>query len=178
MTSWYFASHKGAFALLRRDYPQKSAPPLLRLLGARSTGNTNVSRRHNDELAGRQLVRVLLHRLIQVLNLGLQLGPRKPEKQDARVRKALVENQLSEIAVGNDEDPLLLSGNRQHVLIRKTWRIIAGDGWNVVAEVSEVVDKAKVSALIKEKFHTSGASERAPLGGFGETSSPVTIALA
>jgi hypothetical protein len=47
-----------------------------------------------------------------------------------------------------------------------------------VAEASKVVDKAKVGALIKQEFHTSGASDRAPLGGFGETSSPVTMALA
>jgi hypothetical protein len=47
-----------------------------------------------------------------------------------------------------------------------------------VAQISKVVDKAKVSALIEEELHASGASERAPLGGLGETSSPVTIALA
>jgi hypothetical protein len=47
-----------------------------------------------------------------------------------------------------------------------------------VAEASKVVDKAEISALIEEEFHTSGASERARLGGFGETSSPVTIAFA
>jgi hypothetical protein len=47
-----------------------------------------------------------------------------------------------------------------------------------MAETSKVVDKAKISALVKEEFHTSGALERAPLGGFGVTSSPVTIALA
>jgi hypothetical protein len=57
-------------------------------------------------------------------------------------------------------------------------RVIARDGRNFVAEVSKVVDKAKISALIEKEFHTSGALERAPLGGFGETSSPVTIALA
>jgi hypothetical protein len=47
-----------------------------------------------------------------------------------------------------------------------------------VAEISKVVDKAEIGALVKQELHTSGASERAPLGGFGETSSPVTIALA
>jgi hypothetical protein len=47
-----------------------------------------------------------------------------------------------------------------------------------VAEASKVVDKAEISALIKQEFHASGASVRAPLGGFGETSSPVTMAFA
>jgi hypothetical protein len=51
-----------------------------------STGNANVSRRHNDELPGRQLLSVLLQRLIQVLDLGLQRGARKSEKQHAGVR--------------------------------------------------------------------------------------------
>lgn len=91
--------------------------------------------------------------------------------------KALVKDQLTEIPVGNDEDPLLLPGNRQHVLIRKAMRVIAGDGCDVVTVASKVLDKAKVGALIEEEFHTSGA-ERTPLGGFGETSSPVTIAFA
>lgn len=121
---------------------------------------------------------MILERLIQVLNFSLQLGPRKPKKQHARVGKPLVENQLAEIAVRNDEDPLLPLGNRQHVLIRQAVRIVARDGCNIVAEASKVGNEAKIGALIKEEFHTSGASERAPLGGFGETSSPVTIALA
>ena len=41
------------------------------------------------------------------------------------MRKALVENQLAEIAIGNDEDPLLLPCNRQHVLIRQAMRVIS-----------------------------------------------------
>jgi hypothetical protein len=137
-----------------------------------------VSWRHNDKLASRQLVSVFLQRFIQVLDLRLQLGPGKPEEQNAGVGKTLVENQLAEIAVGNDQNPLLLPGDRQHVLIRQAMRVISRNRRNVMAEASKVVDKAKVSALIKQEFHTSGASERAPLGGFGETSSPVTIALA
>jgi hypothetical protein len=147
-------------------------------LSSRATGNPNVARRHNDELSGRQLVRLILERLIQVFDLGLQLGPGKPEKQHASVGKSLVEDQLAEIAVGNDEDALLLPGDRQHVLIGKTRRIVSRDGRDVVAEASKVVHKAEIGALVEEEFHTSGASVRAPLGGFGETSSPVTIAFA
>ena len=147
------------------------------MTGPRSTGNPNAPRRHNDKLAGRHLVRVYLQRLIQVLDLRLQLGPWKPEKQHAGMGKALIEDQFAEIAVRNDEDPLLLAGNCQHVLIRQAVRVVARYGGNVVAEVTKVVDKTEISALIKQEFHTSGASERAPLGGFGETSSPVTIAL-
>jgi hypothetical protein len=38
-----------------------------------------------------------------MLDLGLKLRPRKPEEQHAGVRKALIEDQLAEIAIGNDE---------------------------------------------------------------------------
>ena len=83
-----------------------------------STGNTDITRRHHHELPGRKLITMILESLIQMLDLRLQLGPRKPEKQHAGVGKTLVEDQLAEIPVGNDEDPPLLPGNRQHVLIR------------------------------------------------------------
>jgi hypothetical protein len=121
---------------------------------------------------------MVLQRLIQMFNLALQLSPGKPEKQHAGMAKALMEDQLAEIAISNDQNPLLLSRDRQDVLIRKAMRVVSGDGRNVMAEASKVVDKAEISALVKEEFHTSGTSERAPLGGFGETSSPVTIAFA
>jgi hypothetical protein len=66
------------------------------------------------------------------------MGPRKPEKQHAGVGKTLVEDQLTEIAIGNDQDALLLPGNRQDVLICQTVRVISGDGSNVVAKGSKV----------------------------------------
>jgi hypothetical protein len=103
-----------------------------------STGNANVSRRHNDELPGRKLLSVFLQRLIQVLDLGLQRGARKSEKHDAGVLKSLMEDQLAEIAVSNDQDPLLLPCELKNVLIRKTRRVVAGDSGNVVAEASKV----------------------------------------
>ena len=115
-----------------------------RLSKPRSACNPNVARRHNEEFSGRQLVSVILQCLIQMLDLGLQLGPGKPEKQDAGLRHSLIEDQLAEIAVGNDQDPLLSPGNRQDVLIRKAMRVIPGDGCNVVAEGSKVVDKAEL----------------------------------
>jgi hypothetical protein len=74
---------------------------------------------YDYELAGREVDSVFLQRLIQMFDLRLQLGSGKPEKQDAGVGKALVEDQLAEIAVGNDQNSLLLPGDRQEVLIRK-----------------------------------------------------------
>jgi hypothetical protein len=46
-----------------------------------------------------------------VFDLSFQAGPRKSEEQNAGVGKALVENQLAEIAVSNQQNPLLLPGD-------------------------------------------------------------------
>jgi hypothetical protein len=70
-----------------------------------------LAERNDHKLPGRQLVAALVQRLIQMFDLGLQLGPGKSEKQDAGVGKALVEDQLAEIAIGNDQNSLLLPGN-------------------------------------------------------------------
>jgi hypothetical protein len=147
-------------------------------LGARPTGNPNIPRRHNDEFTGGKLVAMLLQRFIQVVDLGLQLGPGNPEEQDAGVSKPLMEKQLAEIAIGNDQNPLLLPRELENILISKPRRIVARDRGNIMAEASKMGDQSKISALVEKEFHTGVASEAAPLGGFGETSSPVTIALA
>jgi hypothetical protein len=42
--------------------------------------NANVPRCHNREFAGHELIIMLLQRLIQMLDLGLRLFPRKPEE--------------------------------------------------------------------------------------------------
>jgi hypothetical protein len=70
-----------------------------------------LAERNDHKLPGCQLVAALVQRLIQMFDLGLQLGPGKSEKQDAGVGKALVEDQLAEIAIGNDQNSLLLPGN-------------------------------------------------------------------
>jgi hypothetical protein len=48
-----------------------------------------------------------------------------------------------------------------------------------VTMLTQIGDKAKVSTLIKQKLHNGEMSEvLLPVGGFGETSSPATIAFA
>jgi hypothetical protein len=54
-----------------------------------------------------------------MFDFGLQLGPRKPEKQHASVGKALIEDQLAEIPVGNNQCSLLLAGDRKDILVGK-----------------------------------------------------------
>jgi hypothetical protein len=57
-------------------------------------------------------------------------------------------------------------------------RVVAGDGGHVMAELAKRGDEAEVGALVEQEPHRGGASEATPLGGLGETSSPVTIAFA
>ena len=57
-------------------------------------------------------------------------------------------------------------------------RVLARDGRNVVAKLTKSSNQPEIGALVEEEFHTGVASDRAPFGGFGETSSPVTIAFA
>jgi hypothetical protein len=77
-----------------------------------ATGNAYVTRRHDHELPGRKIIGVLLQHSIQVVDLGLQALSGKPEEQDAGMAKPLVKNQLAEIAVRNDQNLLLLPGDR------------------------------------------------------------------
>jgi hypothetical protein len=44
-----------------------------------------------------------------------------------------------------------------------------------MAKLTKVGNQSEVSALVEEEFHRA-TSERTPFGGFGETSSPVTMA--
>ena len=89
----------------------------------------------------------------------------------------MVKDQFAEIPISDDQNTHLFPGDGQDILIGKTRRIMARDGCNVMAEMAQVRNKAKIGALIKEELH-SAASERAPFGGFGETSLPVTMAWA
>ena len=114
---------------------------------------------------------------IELFNLGLQGSARKPEEDDAGVGEALLKDELAEIAVGNDQNPSLLPGDCQNILIGKTVWVVTGDGLNVMSERLQVGNQSEISALVKKEVHKV-ASGRVPLGGFGETSSPARISLA
>jgi hypothetical protein len=136
-------------------------------LGTR-TCNANPARGHDQKLAALKLLSVFSKHRSQLFDFGLQGSPGKSKENDAGVGDPLLKDKFTEIAVGNDQDP---------PLIGKTRRIIAGDNVNVMAELAKVRNKPEVSALVEEEFHRA-ASERAPFGGFGETSLPVTISFA
>jgi hypothetical protein len=47
-----------------------------------------------------------------------------------------------------------------------------------MAKLAKMGNQPEIGALVEQEFHAGVASDRAPFGGFGETSSPVTIAFA
>jgi hypothetical protein len=148
------------------------------VLGARKTGNADLPWRDDNKLAACKLVSVILHHGIEVFDLGLQVSSWKSKEDDAGVDESLVEDQLTEIAVGNEQNPLLFPSDGKDILISKTRGVLARDRRNVMAKLAKVGNQPEISALVEQESHTGVALDRAPLGGFGETSSPVTIALA
>src|SRR2546421_5620680 len=128
-------------------------------------------------IAALEFVRVFLKYGIEVFNFGLQGRSWKPKEHDTGMGKCLVKDQLAEIPVSDDQNTFLFPCDCQDILIRQTRRIITRNSSNVMAKLTKVRHQSKVSALIEEEFHRA-ASERTPLGGFGETSLPVTIACA
>jgi hypothetical protein len=142
------------------------------------TGNPNLAGGHDYEFAILKLIRMFLQHGVEMFDFGLQVSTWESKENDPGVQESLVEDQLAEVAVSNEQNALLVPGYCQDILISKTGRVLAGDSRNVVAKLTKVRDKAEISALVEEEFHTGVASDRAPLGGFGETSSPVTIAFA
>src|SRR5436190_17021718 len=74
----------------------------------------------------RKLVRVFLDHGIEALDFGLQVSTWEPKENDACMEEPLVEDQLTEIAVGNQQNALLVPGDRKDILIGKTMRVVAG----------------------------------------------------
>jgi hypothetical protein len=60
-----------------------------------------------------------------------------------------VEDELTEVTISNDQNPLLFLGDFKHVLIGKTWRIVTRDGGNVMSKLAKVRNKSIVGALIE-----------------------------
>ncbi len=146
-------------------------------LGARTTGDADLAGGHHQELASFELVGVFLQHSIELVDLGVKVGSGESKEDDAGVGELLVEDQLTEIAVSDHQNPSLLLSNGQDILIDKTGRVVARDDHNVMATLAKVGNQPEVGALVEEELHRA-ASDRTPFGGFGETSSPVASALA
>ena len=65
------------------------------------TGDADLTGGHDQELAARKLASVMLQHGIEVFDLGLQVSSGKAKENDAGMGESLAENQLAEIAVGN-----------------------------------------------------------------------------
>ena len=143
----------------------------------RTTCNANPTGSHHQECSAFEFVSMFLEHGIEVFNFGLQSRSRKSKENDTSMGKLLVKDHLAKIPISDDQHPRLFPGDGQDILIRKTRRIMARDSGNVMAKLTKVRNQSKVSALVEEEFHRA-ASERTLLGGFGETSLPVTISFA
>jgi hypothetical protein len=155
----------------------KKARGMENTLGMRTTGNTNPARTHHEKRTVLKRFSMFIQHPIELFDFGWQGSAWKPKEDNAGVGKAVLENQLAEIAVCHNENPLLVQGNGKHIFIGKPVGVVARDRGNVMAKRPKVSHQSEVRALVKQKIHRA-ASDRVPFGGLGETSSPVTIALA
>ena len=146
-------------------------------LDVRTASNANPAGTDPPPTPTLKRLSVFIQRPVELFDFGWQRSTWQPEEDDAGVGEALLKDQLAEIAVGNDQNPLLLPGDGQDILIGKTVWVVTGDGLNVMSERLQVGNQSEVSALVKQEVHRV-ASGRVPLGGFGETSSPAKISLA
>jgi hypothetical protein len=83
--------------------------PVSAVLGTWTTCNANLAGGHHQELAERKIVSVFHEHGIEVIDLGLQLSSWEPKENDAGVGQSLLEDELGEIAVGNDAESVALS---------------------------------------------------------------------
>jgi hypothetical protein len=141
--SCFYDTNKLANDILRRGLGQ--------CLGARATGNANLAGRHYQELATRKLLSIFLQQGIEGLNLSLQVGSGQPKEDDACMDEPLVEDQLAEIPIGNEQNPLLVSGDRKDILVSKTMRVVARDGRNVMAKPAKMGDQPEIGALVEQE---------------------------
>jgi hypothetical protein len=143
----------------------------------RTASNANPAGTDHHKRTTPKRLSVFIQRPVELFDFGWQGSTWQPKEDDAGVGEALLENQLAEIAVGNDENALLVSGDGKHIFIGKPMGVVAGDGTHVMSKRLQVRDESEVSALVEKECHRV-ASDQVPLSGFGETSRPVTISLA
>lgn len=72
---------------------------------------------------------------VEAIDLGLETGSRRAKKDDTGMNKFFLENQLTEIAVSNNQNPPFFTSEPQNILISKTVRIITGDCLNVMTQI-------------------------------------------
>ena len=101
-------------AVNRRARSPKSA------LGTGTIGNANPAGGYHQKRAALEFLSVFIEHPVELFDLSLQGSAWKPKEQDAGVGEVLLEDELPEITVGNDQNPLLGPGDCQDILIGKT----------------------------------------------------------
>ena len=86
-------------------------------LGTRTASNTNPGGTDHHKCTSLKRLSVFIQRPVDLFNFGWQGSAWQPKKDDPGVGKALLEDELAEVAVCNDENPLLVSGNGKHIFI-------------------------------------------------------------
>ena len=89
-------------------------------------------------------------------------GATRRAGDEAGVGKALLEDKLAEVAIWDNDNPLLVSGDGKYIFIGKPVRIVAGDGANVMAERLQV-GMSRESALWSKR-NVIGWHRVSPLG--------------
>jgi hypothetical protein len=81
------------------------------LLATRTTNNANlIGGYYHQELTARQFLSVFLQYGSELFSLDLELGSWEVKANDTSVGELALEDQLTEITVSNDQNPLLLPG--------------------------------------------------------------------
>jgi hypothetical protein len=62
---------------------------------------------------------VILQHGIEVFNFGLKAGSGKPKENDAGMEESLMKDQLTEVAVRDQQNALLVSSDCQDIRIRR-----------------------------------------------------------
>lgn len=78
----------------------------------------------------------------------------KVKVDHAGMRLAVDKNQLTEISIISDENPLLGDGDRENLSVLQIARMIGANAGDIVALAAQVGDHASIGAGIDQKSHT------------------------
>lgn len=67
--------------------------------------------------------------------------------------KCLSENEFAKIPITGDQNPLLTLGERQHLVILDTGRIVTSNTPDIVTKLGKIGSDAKLDTLIEKESH-------------------------
>ena len=138
------------------------------LLGAsrERSAYPDVPRREYQELI--ELGRVRGEEGLERPDLLLSRGVEgEAEEDDAGVGAASADDELAEVLVVGNQDPLLGSGEREHLLVGQSGGVVAADPGGVVAALGEERGDPRLGALVEQKPHSPGRRPAATFSVLG-----------